>query len=75
MAIDREWETFQDNLPALLEKEAGRYVLIHDDQVVGTWDTQAEALEEGYRRFNLESFLVQRIVADEKPIFVPREIL
>ena len=75
MALDREWETFQANLPALLEKEAGRYVLIHGDQIAGVWDTKAQALEEGYRRFNIESFLVQRIVADEKPIFVPRDIL
>ena len=75
MAIDREWETFLANLPALLEKEAGRYVLIHDNQVVGVWDTKAEALEEGYQRFLLESFLVQRIVADEKPIFVPRGLV
>ena len=75
MAIDREWETLQANLPALLEKEEGRYVLIHDDQVVGIWDTKAQALEEGYRRFNLESFLVQHIVAYEKPIFVPRGLI
>ncbi len=72
--LDREWETFQANLPALLEKEAGRYVLIHGDQVAGVWNTNQEALEEGYRRFLLEPFLVQHIVADEKPIFVPREL-
>jgi hypothetical protein len=75
MAIDREWETLQANLPALLEKEEGRYVLIHNDQIVGAWDTKAEALEEGYRRFNLEAFLVHRIVAHEKPIFVPRGLV
>ena len=75
MAIDREWETLQANLPALLEREEGRYVLIHGDQIVGAWDTQAEALEEGYRRFNLESFLVHRIVAVETPIFVPRGLI
>ena len=65
----------QANLPALLEKEAGRYVLIHGEQIVGVWNTNAEALAEGYRRFNLDPFLVHRIVADEKPIFVPRNIL
>ena len=75
MALDRAWATLQANLPALLEKEAGRYVLIHDDQVVGVWASKAEALEEGYRRFNLEPFLVHHIVADEKPIFVPRGLL
>ena len=74
MVLDREWETFQANLPALLEKEAGRYVLIHGDQIVSIWDTQAQALEEGYRRFLLEPFMVQQIVAEEKPIFVPRQL-
>lgn len=74
MVLDREWETFQAKLPALLEKEAGRYVLIHGDEIAGVWDTNQEALEEGYRRFLLEPFLVQHIVADEKPIFVPREL-
>src|SRR2546423_1197591 len=69
MAIDREWEFFQASVPALLEKDAGRYVLIHGDQIAGVWDTKAQALEEGYRRFLLEPFLVQHIVADEKPIF------
>lgn len=72
MVLDREWETFQANLPALLEKEAGRYVLIHGDQIVGAWDSQAEALEEGYKRFLFKPFLVHHIVADEKPIFLPR---
>ena len=74
MVLDREWETFQVNLPTLLEKEEGRYVLIHGDQIAGVWDTQDEALEEGHRRFLLEPFMVQHIVADEKPIFVPREL-
>jgi hypothetical protein len=75
MAPDRDWEALQAKLPALLEREEGRYVLIHDAQVVGAWDTKAEALEEGYRRFNLDSFLVHHIVAEEKPIFVPRGLI
>ena len=75
MALDREMATFQANLPALLEKDAGRFVLVHGEQIVGTWDTKAEALEEGYRRFLFEPFLVHPIVAEEKPIFVPRGLL
>ena len=74
MAIDREMATFQANLPTLLEKDAGRNVLIHGERVVGIWDTKAEALEEGYRQFLFEPFLVHPIVAHEKPVFVPRGI-
>jgi hypothetical protein len=39
------------------------------------WDTKEEALAEGYRRFLLEPFMVHHIVADEKPIFVPRGLI
>jgi hypothetical protein len=75
MILDREWQTYQANRPALLEKDAGRYVLIHGDQIVGVWDTKDQALEEGYRRFVLEPFMVHHIVAEEKPIFVPRGLV
>ena len=75
MVLDREWETYQANFPALLAKEAGRYVLIHGDQIAGVWDTQDEALEEGYRRFLLKPFMVHHIVAEEIPIFVPRGLI
>ncbi|HVS40593.1 MAG TPA: hypothetical protein VMS17_33870 [Gemmataceae bacterium] len=75
MILDREWATYQANLPELLKKDAGRYVLIHGDQIVGVWDTKDQALEEGYRRFLLGPFMVHHIVAHEKPIFVPRGLI
>jgi hypothetical protein len=74
MALEHEMETFRKHLPALLATDENRFVLIHGDQVAGTWPTKLEAVEEGYRRFEFEPFLVMRIVANEKPIFVPREV-
>ena len=46
----------------------GRFVLIHGDELVGVFDTDAEALVEGARRFGREAFLVRQ-VRDEEPIF------
>ncbi len=75
MPLDQELATFRAKLPDLLRQDAGRFVLIHGDDVAGVWDTKAAALEEGYQRFGLDAFLVKRIVADEKPLFVPREVV
>jgi hypothetical protein len=75
MALERELETFRTRLPELIDKEAGRFVLIHGDEVAGVWDDKTQALEEGYRRFGLEPFLVKRIVANETPLFVPRGLV
>jgi hypothetical protein len=38
----------------------GKFALVHDGQVVGTFDTYADALSEGYRFFKLEPFLVKQ---------------
>jgi hypothetical protein len=72
MALERELATYEKILPSLLEKDAGRYILIHGDEVIGLYDTRLAALEAGYERYLFEAFLAKRIVADEKPIFVPR---
>jgi hypothetical protein len=74
MALERELVTFQANLPNLLATAACKYVLIHSDRIVGTWDTWGEALKAGYERFDLGPFLVKHIVADEKPLFVSRDV-
>jgi len=68
--LDREMATFRANLPELLVQHAGRFVLIHGDDVVGVWDTKDRALEEGYERFLPEAFLVKQIVAHDPPVFV-----
>jgi uncharacterized protein (DUF433 family) len=75
MVLDREWDTYQANLPELLHQHAGRYLLIRGNRIIGVWDTKDQALEEGYRRFLLGPFMVQHIVAEEKPIFVPRGLI
>jgi hypothetical protein len=62
MALEREIETYRKELPALLAAgQGGRFVLIKGEQVVGTWETQAEALQAGRERFGLEPIAVKRI--------------
>jgi hypothetical protein len=75
MSLEHEMETFRKRLPALLATDENRFVLIHGDEVAGTWETKLAAIEEGYRRFDLGPFLVRQVVAYEKPIFVPREVV
>jgi len=73
--LDRELQTFRANLASLLVDHEGKFVLIHGDQVAGVFDTWQQGIAEGYRRFDLEPFLVKRIAAAEKPIFLSREPL
>lgn len=71
MALEKELATFGARLPELLQHE-GKFVLIHEDQVVGTYVAYEDAINEGYKTFGLEPFLVKRIQAAEQVHFVSR---
>ena len=60
MALEKEIETYKRELRNLLAN-AGKFVLIHEDNVSGTWGTYQDALQEGYRLFGVQPFLVKQI--------------
>jgi hypothetical protein len=65
--LEVEGNTYRREVGRLLaEGHEGRHVLIKGDQILGIWDTNEEALEEGYRRFLLQPFLVQQIQTRER---------
>ena len=70
-ALEKELETYQQKLPSLLAEE-GKFALIHNGDVAGTFDTYADALAEGYKLFQLEPFLVKQIQAVEQAHFIAR---
>jgi hypothetical protein len=57
----------------LVSANDGRFVLIHDDQIVGTWDTYKDALTAGYQQFGLKPFLVKQIHSIERILSFTRD--
>ena len=76
MALERELETFQKELPRLLQDEAnrGKYALVYGDKVDSVWETVDEALAAGYDRFALDPFLVKEITEREEARFFSRNV-
>ena len=72
--LKKELETYDEKKLELLAAHEGQYVLIHGDEVAGTWDTYEDALKAGYERFEIEPFLVKRIQALEQVHFFPRDV-
>ncbi len=61
-----ELATYDRELPRLLAEGAeGRWVLIKDSAVVGTWDTFDAAIQVAYDRFGHVPFLVQQVLVQE----------
>jgi len=71
MALEKELATYQRKLPELKASE-GKFVLIHGDEVAGTFTSAEDAINAGYEKFKLEPFLVKQIRAIEIVQFISR---
>ena len=65
--LKTELETFENNRENLLATDDGKYVLIHGDEVVGTYYCEKDAVAEGYKKFGTVSFLVKLVIQVEIP--------
>jgi hypothetical protein len=68
MALEKEVETYKRELPSLL-KDEGKFVVIHENEVAGSYDTYDDALKVGYDKFGLKDFMVKKIEATERVLF------
>ena len=59
--LAEELRTFETRKAEMLQMARGRFVLIKGNKVIGFYDDTKSALDEGYRRFRLTGFLVQRV--------------
>jgi hypothetical protein len=65
--LRQELKTYETHREQLLGEARGKYVLIRGDSVVATYDTEQDAINEGYRKFGNVPFLVKRIAAMDEP--------
>jgi hypothetical protein len=65
--LQQEQETFEAHRADLVATSAGKFALIHDEEIVAVFDTQADAIDLGYQRFGNAPFLVKEIAAVDAP--------
>lgn len=65
--LARELETYEKSRARLLGEALGKYVLIHGSEIVATYDTEGDAIGEGYRRFGNVPFFVRLVSAVDEP--------
>jgi len=72
MALERELETFRGKLHELAAEHEGKFVLVHGEEIVDTFQTYEDALKAGYTKFGLDPFLVKQVHAIEQIQFISR---
>lgn len=60
--LELEVKTYEEKLPELLKTDTGRFVLIKEQNVVGTFAAIEDALQSGYEKFKNTPFFVRQIL-------------
>lgn len=66
--FEKEIKIFEQKLPELIKTEVGRFVLIKDDQIIGTFEAIVDALKSGYEKFKDQPFFVKQILPTQQPL-------
>jgi hypothetical protein len=76
VALERELETYLPERPRLLaEGQAGRFVVIHGDETLGTYASLHDAMLAGYERYGLdEPFMAREVTETDKPLYFSRNV-
>lgn len=59
--LEKELKCFNDNLPKLLSTARNKYVLVHGDEIVETFESKEDAIKAGYERVGIVPFLVKQV--------------
>jgi len=66
--LEQELETYAVNIDSLLASSEGKFVLVHCDKLLGTFDSQVDAITWGYRELGNVPFLVKQVLKVEVPL-------
>lgn len=69
--LDKERKYFEARRAEWLKIHPGKYVLVKDEELIGVFNIQQEALIEGARRFGTDSFLVRQVEESEQLVYIP----
>ena len=65
--LARELAAFEEHRQEFMSRAAGRYALVHGDELAGEYDTEGDAIKDGYSRFGNVPFLVKKIEPFDLP--------
>ena len=64
-ALAKEFEFYKKNQKDLVEKYDGKFVVIKDLAVQGVYNSEIQAYQEAQKKYELGSFLIQRVEEGE----------
>lgn len=66
--LTKQIEWFESNRESLLKENEGKWVVVHDQTLVGIYDTFDEAYRNGIEKTKSEEMLIKQITEKDEPI-------
>lgn len=63
--LKKEFQFYLDNQQKLVAEYKGKFIVIKDQTVVGSYDSETQAYEDSVKKFKLGTFLIQHCLAGE----------
>ena len=63
--LEKEFHYYLQNKDDLIKKYEGKYLLIKEEEVIGSYESEIEAYTEAQKQFELGTFLIQPCVRGE----------
>lgn len=60
MVLEKEFKYYLDHQDELVKKYNGKVIVLKDSKVIGTYDSELEAVKETTKKHKLGTFLVQK---------------
>lgn len=64
--LDKEYNFFLKNRDHLVKQYKNKFIVIKNEEVVGTYDTEAEAYVKSIEKYNLGEFLIQKCLPEKE---------
>lgn len=74
-ALKTERAFFEQHRAQLMQRGAGRFVLIKGCKVCGFYDTKLDAIDAGYDKFGNVPFFVHKVTEIEEPIVIVSHLI
>jgi len=63
-----EIKTYHENFDSLLGTDEGKFIVVHGNRILGSFDSQLDAIKWGYQELGNIPFLVKQVVKVEAPL-------
>jgi len=64
-SLEKEFDYYIENQDQFVEKYNGKVIVLKDNQVIGVYGSEAEAVKETSKKHEIGTFLVQRCAPGE----------